>query len=955
MKRAFRIICSHARLASLVTDELTTTCGKRGRSRLLLAAAGSGCLALASPGMVQAQERCNTIEVEIADDGSGNDSCTLHSSGQGSLEVNATLMKISGDAISAPKGFVRITNNGTVIGTGVGNGVNLSGNYSGRALLNQRDSTIQGGNNGVAVANGFRLGSLINAGSISGYNVNGAGVSVDNASIGVLHNQASGHIYNEAAGNAIQLLNNASVNGDLINDGSITSNGGAAAIRGASSTIDGDLLNNGQISNQGSDEHAAVELNGFTIGGNFSNSSLGVIDGSAGAIQLTGSSIAGTLWNQGLLNGRGTTASVLLEQSNLAGLVNSGILQGKLTGLQLQASTLNSIANESTATLKGGDIGLNIGSHSTVDRLSNSGLIQGGKYAVYVASDSGASLANIDISGNDTAAFQGDVRASTSDVSVKSGAVFSSSNAFQVRSFNVEQGALFNLRNSPSTSAMANGLSLSNGLHNSGTLALASDVTGTVHGDYSQSASGTLKIGVANDSSYAQLRVDGVASLPSNARIDVDVTDPGYRFNSKSLQGILSAGTLVSDGTFAVTDNSLLFNFGAIKNGNAVDLTLAAAGGSDGSPGGLVEQSVRNLGNSPALGAARVLDQTFSANPTGELARHFVGLSSERDVSNAVSQTLPTAAGNARNATSSTLAGINRVIQARQESNSGLSSGDAVQAENNLWIKTFGSWAEQDARGGVSGYDANTQGLAIGADAATSEYARLGLAFAYARTDLSNDSRIAPQNVKIDTYQLIGYGSYALAPETELNYQLDGGQNRSRSNRHMPFADATAKGNHDGYNLHAGVGIGHNLRLSEQLTFVPSARADYTWIGSDAYQEKGAAALNLKVDRNTSEELLLSLDGKLNYALSQTTVASVNLGAGYDVLDDGGAITSAYAGAPGATFHTRGLDLEPWLARGGLGLTHTLDNGSELGLRYDAELRSGFTHQGASIKARWAF
>lgn len=955
MKRALRIIRSHARQAFLVTHELADTGNKRSRSRLLLAAAGSGYLALANAGMVQAQERCTTIEVEIGDDGGGNDTCTLHSSGQGSVEVNATLMKIAGDAITAPRGFIQITNNGTVIGTGAGNAINLSGNFRGFALLNQQGSSIQGGNNGVALSNGYRLSSLTNAGEIGGYNLNGAGISVNNASIGVLHNQASGNVYNAASGNAIQLINNASINGNLINDGTITSNGGAAAIQGDSSAIVTDLLNNGQISNQGSDEHSAIELNSFTIGGNFINASQGVIDGAAGAIRLTGSSISGTLSNQGMLNGRGDTASVLLEQSTVASLVNSGTLQGKLSGLQLEASSINSITNDAGATLKGGDNGLSIGRDSTVGALTNSGNIEGGKYAIYVAPNSAATLTNINIMGNDTATFRGDVRASTSAVNVKSGAVFSSSNAFQVQSFNVEKDALFNLRNSASTSAMANGITVTDGLRNSGTLALASGVTGTVQGDYIQTSNGALKIGVADDSSYAKLLVSGVATLPSNARITVDVTDPGYHFSSKGLQDILNAGTLVSDGTFAVTDNSLLFKFGAVKDGNTVDLTLAAEGNSGSTGTGLVEESVRNQGNSPAAGAARVLDQVFSGNPTGELARHFVGLTSERDVSNAVSQTLPTAAGNAQNATSSTLAGINRVIQARQESNSGLSSGDAVQTENNVWIKTFGSWAEQNERGGVSGYDANTQGLAIGADAATSEYARLGLAFAYARTDLSNDSHVAPQNMKIDTYQLIGYGSYALAPETELNFQLDGGQNRSKSTRHMPFADTTAKGSYDGYNLHAGLGIGHNLRLSEQLTFVPSARADYTWIGSDAYHEKGAGALNLKVDDNANEELLLSIDGKLNYALSQATAVNVNLGAGYDVIDEDSAITSSYAGAPGAAFHTRGMDLEPWLARAGLGLTHTLDNGSEIGLRYDAELRSGFTNQGASVKARWAF
>ncbi|SIR06626.1 autotransporter outer membrane beta-barrel domain-containing protein, partial [Aquipseudomonas alcaligenes] len=444
-----------------------------------------------------------------------------------------------------------------------------------------------------------------------------------------------------------------------------------------------------------------------------------------------------------------------------------------------------------------------------------------------------------------------------------------------------------------SSGDLSNGFTVSQGFSNAGTLSLAANVTGSIHGDYTQAASGALKIGVASDSSYGKLTVDGAATLVSNAKVVVDVSSPSYSFSSQSLQDVLSAGTLNSDGTFAVSDNSLLFNFGAVKDGNTVDLTL--------SKGSSVLDSVISAGNTPAVGAAKALDQAIGDDPDGELAGHFVGLTSEQEVSDAVTQTLPTVAGNTSNAIGNTLSGINRVVQARQAGNSGLSSGDAV-ADDNLWIKTFGAWADQDSRDGISGFDANTQGLAIGADAALDAHTRLGLAFAYAQTNLNGDSAIAPQSADIDTFQLIGYGSYALAADTELNVQLDGGQNRTSSKRHMPFADARASADYDGYNVHAGIGIGHSLRLNEQLTFIPSARADYTWIGSESYHEKGAGALDLDVDSNDAEALLLSVDGKLDYRITEATVISANLGAGYDVIDEDSAITSTYAGAPGAAF-----------------------------------------------------
>lgn len=677
-------------------------------------------------------------------------------------------------------------------------------------------------------------------------------------------------------------------------------------------------------------------LAGATIEGSFVGITL---DGLMQTVTLDSLDNAGTITGGiGILATGDVDIDTIVNSGTISGIGIDGVGIGIDTG-----TTIDSVSN--SGTINGTLVGIQV-YDSAIGSIDNSGTISGTQYAISDLSFSGISAINI--TGN-TARLVGDVDAGNSLFTLRSGAVFSSENAIAVDRFVIENSATLKMGAGLSTSGtMDDGIVAFTGFSNAGTLSLAAGVTGTIYGDYDQASSGALKIGVADDNAYGKLVVDGTATLLSNAKIMVDVSNPGYSFTASTLNDVLSANNLISDGTFAVSDNSLLFNFGAVKDGNTVDLTLAKAESAG------VLDSVINTGNNPAQEAAQVLDNALAVDPTGELASNFIGLTSEQEVSNAVTSTLPTVAGSASNATSSTLAGLNRVIQAHQDSNRGLSSGDAL-SNGDLWIKTFGSWAEQNERSGISGYDANTKGLAIGADAAVSETTRLGLAFAYAQTDLDSDSRVAPQSAQIDTFQLIGYGSYALSSDIELNFQLDAGQNRNESKRHMPFADATAHADYNGYNVHAGIGIGHNMHLSEQLTFVPSARADYTWIGTDSYHEKGAGALDLDVDSNDTEELLLSIDGKLNYALSEATLLSANLGAGYDVIDEDGTITSTYAGAPGAAFRTQGLDLEPWLARAGLGLTHTLSGGTEVSLRYDAEARSDFTNQGASVKARWAF
>ncbi|MGJ7518650.1 autotransporter domain-containing protein [Pseudomonas baetica] len=852
MNKAFRIIWSHTRQAFVVVDELAGARGKRSAGRLLLAGAGAGLLAMATPAL--AIPACTGVaagETRTA-------TCSLPGPGL-TVASGGTINVSSGAGVSITNIGTNqgLTNSGTVHGS---DGVNVYMGSIGGGITNTAGGTISGNDSGIVIKEGGAVvGGINNAGSITG-------------------------------DFGIRMLQ--------------TEFGPTPIISG--------LDNSGIISGT----QAGFSADRSLINGNVINRASGSITGNS-ALTLSSTSVIGDIHN-------------------------SGTITGTSNGVKLSSASAHNIINDAGATISASNgPGILITNSSSITSIVNSGTISGNMYAIDASNNFEGGLSSIAIDGNNTARFIGAVNAPDADVVLRQNATYTlrGGESFTIDTFN-----------------------------NDGVLGVAASAgtTATIHGNYLQSDAGALKIGAAGDTSYGKLVVDGTATLPDDARVIVDVTPADTRFNTSRLANVLSAQTLNSNGTFAVSDNSLLFDFGAVKNGNAVDLTMVAAAVTPPvvdtppdveppSSGPSAEQVVNHLGNTPAGPAARALDQSFAQNPSGELASHFVGLTTEQQVSDAVTQTLPLLTGGINSATSSTLSGINRVIQARQGSNSGLSSGDEPVAQDNAWIKTFGSWADQDERSGISGFDADTQGLAIGVDGAFTEQTRLGIAFAYAKTNVDSDSRIAPQDAQIDTFQLIGYGSYALTPDTELNFQVDAGQNRNEGKRHMPFADATAKADYDSYSAHAGLGLGHTLRFSETLTFVPSVRADYTWIGDEAYHEKGAGALNLDVDSRDAEELIFSVDGKLNYNLGANTVLSANLGAGYDVINEQTSISSAYAGSPTGVFTTRGLDPSPWLGRAGLGLSHTLDNGTEVSLRYDAESRSDYLNQGASIKARWAF
>ena len=362
-------------------------------------------------------------------------------------------------------------------------------------------------------------------------------------------------------------------------------------------------------------------------------------------------------------------------------------------------------------------------------------------------------------------------------------------------------------------------------------------------------------------------------------------------------------------------------------------------------------EAVTSVGNSPAYGAAHVIN----ANPSMFAMFTLAGLTGNQQISNGVSQTLPMLTGGGTLVTGNVLRDINSIIQARTESNLGLSSGDAFLGEKHVWLKPFGSWFDQSNKDSVTGYAGRVDGLAAGVDGAISRASRMGVALAYAQANLDGNSSSAPQSLKIDFYQLIGYGSYSLDPLNEINYQVDLGDNRNSGQRGILFMGQTASSSYDTFTAHAGVGIGHIMPLSSATTFVPSARVDYTSIHDQSYSETGAGVFNLSVGAHTTQQLILSADGKLVHNLDNSTKFIINAGVGYDTLAKRASVTATFAGAPGMAFDTVGLSPSPWLLHGGIGFVKTVANGMEITARYDVEGQTGFINQTVSAKLRWAF
>lgn len=901
----------------------------------------------------------------------------------GGIHNNGTVSVISGgyDGIHIYKGTFGggITNNNIIQGNS-NHGIQLeTTNFAGGITNSGTNSRISG-----ALA-GVYMGSTTFAGNIQNQGV----INADNYGIRAVATTISGSINNSGL-----ILGSASFSGDIseITFANNTYSGGIDGINLYASTITGGVNNIGTMSAIAGGR-SGISLSESRIDGGINNE--GIINGGIAGVsvgRILRDPTSGTeIFGNNTLSGN-ITANGNVNINN--GINNSGIIIGQLAGIKVgqfvtNTTVIGSIDINTNISISGGInnsgtiaglfAGVAIGksgidsSNTTSGNINidgdinisggitNSGTILGfltgmtiGQFNQNTLSGSVRIDGDISNSGN-ISSLQGVGLAILGNTTVSGNIVNSGtiSGAASIVAGNLTDVVNGNFSNNISggiinqQSGVLNGALKVGGttsVTNNGLIVLPSGSDSLIQGDFTQSATGTLRIGVPGQTNYSQLLV-GNATLAGT--LDVDVTTSTL---SGTLLDVVTASGSITGRFGAVTDNSELFDFSAIYRGTqSVDLGVNAASDTR------VYDDVVAENNTPGTGAAKALDSIFVQDPSGSIASLFQPLTTQRQVSDAVSQVLPLITGGMAQATNNALHGINRIIQSRQEGLNGRSSGDEFLGDKNVWFKPFGSWANQGNRNGVSGYDANSVGMVFGADKEISDTNRIGVAFAYARSNIDSNSSVARQSGDVNSYQLVAYGTHNISDTTDISFQADIARHNNQGSRVISFANSTAKSDYNSWSGHLGVALSQTHRLSEKTSLIPSVRFDYTKIRDESYSETGAGALNLNVNKNTTEELILGVDGKLSHALTEKSTLTANLGLGYDVINDQASITSAFAGAPATSFVTQGIDPSPWLVRGGLGISGKATETLELSVRYDIEAREDFDNQTASVKARWAF
>lgn len=348
----------------------------------------------------------------------------------------------------------------------------------------------------------------------------------------------------------------------------------------------------------------------------------------------------------------------------------------------------------------------------------------------------------------------------------------------------------------------------------------------------------------------------------------------------------------------------------------------------------------------PAYGAfyGSVLGQLDADDP---LFRRFTEGSSQQLLELAAQLTPDASGGTVHNhaGNQNLLAGSlqQRGSQLRQ----GLSSGDGL-SETGAWVTLLDSDADQGSRGGVSGYDADSQGILVGADGKLNEQTTLGLAYSY----LDSDIHGASSKTESDAHSLSLYGSWE-----QQAWFVDGnlslGLADNDSTRHV--AGTRAEGDYDSQLYGAALIGGYRYPLQRNLELEPRLGARYNRIDSDSYREHGSSAA-LAVDNQRFEAGELGagirLAGLLPLGEGQLK-PQLTLMAWHDLIADQGSQSSSFL-VGGSPFTTSGSEPTRDSYEARLGVDYEL-GAVTLGLGYDYLGKADFSSDTLSAKLRYDF
>ena len=275
----------------------------------------------------------------------------------------------------------------------------------------------------------------------------------------------------------------------------------------------------------------------------------------------------------------------------------------------------------------------------------------------------------------------------------------------------------------------------------------------------------------------------------------------------------------------------------------------------------------------------------------------------------------------------------------------GMASGDSIFKRGAMWVQGLFNKSKLDDTSKAKGFDADSSGIAFGAEKFVTDDTKVGIGYAYTNTDIDGFMR----DTDVDTHTAILYGEYKPS-----NWYVNGiatyGWSDYEEKKSVAGVGVKADYDVETFGLQAMTGYDMNIN---GLGITPEAGLRYVHIKQDAYKDSA----DQRVSANDSDILTGVIGAKVskNFELSNgmNIKPEARIAATYDLFNDD--VNSVVTLANGSAYAVDGEAIDRFGMEFGAGLTAEVNDNVELSLGYEGKFREGYQDHTGLINAKYKF
>ena len=275
----------------------------------------------------------------------------------------------------------------------------------------------------------------------------------------------------------------------------------------------------------------------------------------------------------------------------------------------------------------------------------------------------------------------------------------------------------------------------------------------------------------------------------------------------------------------------------------------------------------------------------------------------------------------------------------------GMSSGDNIFERAAMWVQGMFNKSKLDDTSKAKGFDADSAGVAFGAEKFVTDDTKIGIGYAYTNTDIDGFMR----STDVDTHTAILYGEYKPS-----NWYVNGIATYGWSDysEDKSVAGVGVKADYDVETFGLQAMTGYDMQV-KGLGFTPEVGLRYVHIKQDAYKDSA----DQKVSGNDSDILTGVIGAKVSKTWELSNGMNIKpearIAATYDLFNDD--VKSVVTLANGSAYAVEGEALDRFGMEFGAGVTAEVNDNVELSLGYEGKFREDYQDHTGLINAKYKF